>query len=482
MKKTTEHQFFTKIKTVRDERLEELIKFSKTPLHDQDRNSSQIFLEIEKNLKKKSEDYLIDAKLKRKIMGAKDASGKYWRKSLDKAEKIFDDFLVYEELIKDRRITAKLRYRTQANNSFWEGAEKALDQEIESKNEIQGYLDSFYLEQFRAEFQAINSKDLKNEFRTIENLDLYYFAQKLKYAVIILLRSHVEKKLENEKLSQVISETNYLIDLHASKSNRPYFDIYIKLFSLFSSDMKLEESEEFTRKVKAQLNKIHFNEFRDICTILKNYYSYLWKISKSVDEKRNARSNFLDFVKFMGDEKLLQVGKYIPPRRIKGLVSMAVKTKNRKVLDWAEQFVKSNSGAVAPEYQQEEKLFNLGAIEFYRGNFNDALNKIELITDKRKPYFYIDAKAIRLRAHYEIEEYSKYVSEVSKIKSYIKEADIHKIHKLPYLNFFEFIKQLMRMAEKSYGREKEFMALKQSIENLPDSQVYFRDWLLEKLK
>ncbi|MGB0931335.1 MAG: hypothetical protein ACPGVB_11190, partial [Chitinophagales bacterium] len=94
------------------------------------------------------------------------------------------------------------------------------------------------------------------------------------------------------------------------------------------------------------------------------------------------------------------------------------------------------------------------------------------------PYYHIDTKILLMRCYYELEEVIPLFNLIDTIRAYIRRnKQISKSYKNNYLNFFKFVKKLVRI---KMGSKKTIEDLKEEIDQTPNFDG--ASWLYEKIK
>ena len=328
-------------------------------------------------------------------------------------------------------------------------------------------------------FQQYNLAALENDYfnrqrkrhfdenlqAAIDNFDLYYISQKLKYSCEIANRQNVlSAKYRLRLLEEILSylKNNPLEDV-------PVISIYYHIL------MTLIESENEQHYIKLkELLVLHVDKFpkeeaRDMYTFAINY---------CIKKANKGESQFLielfELYKTALQLEVIFDGRFISPWTFKNIVGAALRVEE---FEWANNFIKDYKNKIRAKFRENAFLYNLASLHFARKEFSKAqelLNQVEF-TDV---FYATDSKALLIRIYYELGETEPLISLLDSFYTYLNRNKlISKSHKLLLFNLIKFVRKLVRIYQPS---RSQLELLKSEIEET--KQVAYIGWILKKVE
>ncbi len=301
--------------------------------------------------------------------------------------------------------------------------------------------------------------------RAIDNLDLYYLAEKLKYSCEMFNRKNIvatdyKLRLLDEILVYVKDK-----DFEHAPAIAIYYEI---LMALTDSD-----DESHFKKLK-ELLKTHGSKFplleaRDMYSYAQNFC--LKRINSGHQE---YLQELFHLYRTTLEEKIAFDGKYITPWTYKNIVGVALRVEEYK---WVEKFIHEYKEHLSPEMCENAFAFNLASYHFNKGDFGKALELLRNVEFTDIVYS-LDSKAMLLRIYYELEEVEPLWSLLDAFQVYLRRNKlISDNQKTIYQNLIHFVKEATRIRK---GDKEAAKKLKEKIEKT--KQVAYLQWLMKKVE
>ncbi|MDZ4844419.1 MAG: hypothetical protein SH857_02595 [Chitinophagales bacterium] len=329
------------------------------------------------------------------------------------------------------------------------------------------FFNEFLLESISNVFFDKQRKHVYDESlqKAIDNLDLYYLAQKLKYSCELFNRKNIvaanyELRLLDEILVYVKKK-----DFEHAPAIAIYYEILMAL--------KETESEAHFKKLKTLLDK-HSDKFplleaRDMYAYAQNYC-----IKRINAGNQDYLLELFGLYKTTLARKIVFDGKYISPWTYKNIAGVAMRVEE---YSWVEKFIHEYKEHVSPELRENAFAFNFASFHFNKGNFNKALELLHNV-EFTDIVYNLDSKAMLLRIYYELKEMEPLWSLLEAFQVYLRRNKlISDSQKAIYMNLIHFVKEAMRIRK---GEKEAVQKLKEKIEKT--KQVAYLQWLKKKVE
>jgi len=385
-------------------------------------------------------------------------------------QKLIDKFLAYNELMEH-----PIQHEYYLMTSYIDyGLDKHFSKTMKDAQQVQKenhYRDADY---FYNEFllEALNNvyfdKQRKHAYdeslqRAIDNLDLYYLAQKLKYSCELFNRKNIVAA--DYKLRLLDEILLYLKDKDFSEA--PAVAIYHQILLTLTH----KENEEHFKKLRELLRE-HGNKF----PLLEARDMYLYAQNYCIKQINSGNQDYLNelfhLYKTMLEEKIAFDGKYITPWTYKNIVGVALRVEEYK---WVEKFIHEYKEHLAPEMRENAFAFNLASFYFNKGDFNKSLELLRNVEFTDIVYS-LDSKAMLLRIYYELNSIDPLWSLLDSFQVYLRRNKlISDNQKTIYQNLVHFVKEASRIRK---GDNEAAKKLKEKIEKT--KQVAYLQWMMKK--
>lgn len=317
-----------------------------------------------------------------------------------------------------------------------------------------------------------NNRALKSSLQdTIHALDMYYIANKLRYAWAALNRQNIVEAAYD--LGYFFREILTILEQTKDKKI-PIIDIYYNLVSLLLDKTK----EVFYFKVKELLQTypmlIKRVEIRDMYVILIGYCR--WQ-SRQGNEKYIKEA--LDLYKSMLSNNILYIGGYLSPHHFKNIISLALQFQE---FDWTNNFIHQYQKQLNPIYEKNITNYNKALLFFAQEDYNhsaDFLREIQFSDEAFVDDFhYVSYKILLIKTYYEVNELDALLSALESFRIYLhRNKAIAKEQIKGYNNFIKLAKRLINL---KMGKKRVRKNLKQAIEETKPIELL--KWLLDKVE
>ena len=392
----------------------------------------------------------------------------YWMSDL---LKLVEDFLAQEEL--NQSPLQKGIYLLEIYNK-WQ-LEKPFQSTINKLHKMQAIANHYDFKYYYNEFQLHSNENFyfdrqkKHIYdnslqKAIDNLDLYYLAEKLRYCCEILNRQNV--MVSNYQLRLMKEILTYL-------KEHPHDDVPpIAIYTAILQSLLEKEKEQHFRNLKDLLKK-YTHAFSKEEARSMYVYAINYCIGKIRIGKENYRLEVFEVYKEALEKETIFEGKYLSPWSFMNIVDIGVSIKE---FEWTENFIQLYKEKLAPNFRQNAYAHNLAYLYFHQSKFGEALKLLNEVTFDDIGYS-IKSRKLLLRVYYELDEIDPFYSLVDSFKIYLKRNKLlSENRKKAYLNFIKFIARLSRLIK---GQNSRLLKIKKQIEENPNTPNI--SWLLQKV-
>lgn len=333
---------------------------------------------------------------------------------------------------------------------------------------------SFYLNQYMIErnfYELLDFETRRGDKSNVEdisnNLDLFYFTEKLRMTCETLSRKNL--KLHDYELS-FFKEVIELIESHPSLLNQsPAMAVYYQIFLILNNP----EKEEFYYELKTLL-ETHAKFFPPKIAVEELYTSaqnYCVKRINLGDHRFLAE--LFDLFKLLIENGLVIAEGQISPWYFRNIIVVALRLGH---YEWAEDFINTYNEYLPSLLRENSVSFNLAQIYFYQKNYERVIEQLRNVEYDDFSYNLV-SKSILIATYYETDEIEPLYSLLDSFQTYLnRQKDITISRKKSYLSLIRYTRRLSRVIPTdNKGIEK----LRMDIEN--DKETASKAWLLEKI-
>lgn len=342
--------------------------------------------------------------------------------------------------------------------------------ELEKENikDVDFYFNRYLLEEkayqhFLGKGQNISGSSIQ---QAVDNLDLFYLSNKLRYSCILLSRQNIlHEDFSNKMLEQVqtyLDENNF--------DHIPAIAIYhLILKTLLSKD---DESNYKKLVILIRKNLLTFSkdELQDMFSALLNFC-----IHQINSGNQNYLSELWEHYKFMIKNEIIFDHGFISPHEFKNIVVVGLRM---NAVEWIEDFLNSYKENIQPEFRENTYTYNLAFLYNYKKEYGKALKLLQT-AEFKDVYYHLDAKALLLRTYFELEETEPFFSLVDAFQVYLKRNKIiSEYQRTIYQNLVKYAKKLMQI--KSGNSHTTVEEISKELELT--KQVANLQWLTQKIE
>lgn len=351
-----------------------------------------------------------------------------------------------------------------AFNKTFKDAKKVLDQHTTRDSNYFYWNYSLNLRE-NVFFHRQKMHKVDNSIQTaIDNLDLFYFAQKLKYCCEMVNRQKVVASDYQINLMDEILD--YLDDNPLSE--QPVIAIYSTILKL---SLEPTKEEYFHQLIGLLNNHSHLflqNEAKDMYILAVNYcVRQIHKGNDSFDK------NLFGLYQIMIEKNVMIYNNIISPWTYMNVVTIGV----RNDIDWTETFIHKYSEFLHDNFKENAYNYNLAYLYFYQERYDDAMSLLNKVVYS-DVFYNCEARALLIRIYYSIEETELLSALAESFRIYLRRNKIiTESRKTVYLSFIKFMSRLDRIIK---GDNKVLIKLYEQVKTT--GQVYNRDWILNEIK
>lgn len=334
--------------------------------------------------------------------------------------------------------------------------------------DIERFLNNYQIEKAKFTFNSsISNRITGDEIKDILNyLDTFYIANKLKYSSELynaqnILSLDFEEPLLLNEIRQKIETTN----LRKEPIIGVYFQVLLTLLEKENEghyDQLLLLLEEHTQSFKrAELQEL-----------------YIFCINYCLRRNRSGSKQYLrkcfDLYKVLLEKEMLIDEGQISQWDFKNIVLAGLIFGEN---DFVEHFIHEYKKYLKISVRENAYTYNLACLRFYQKDYDSAIVLLHSV-EFTDPYYHLDTKNLLMRCYYELEEVIPLFNLIDTVRAYIRRnKQISKASKDNYLNYFKFVKKLVRI---KMGSKKTIVDLKKEIDQSPN--FHGASWLYEKIK
>ncbi len=386
--------------------------------------------------------------------------------------KLLENFLAQERFNANTILSS---YYTAYSYSFW-GLDKHYRSVIRKAKKRQQQsphrdTDFFYKEYLIAavanEFFAKQRKHKYDETlqQAVDNLDLFYLAQKLKYCCEIINR---QKVLSADYELKMFNELLEYLEEHPHK-DKPAISIYHHILLMLLE----EEGDTYYKKLIYLLDQnSHLfpeDEAADMYGYAQNFC--IQKINKGNTE---YLQRLFDLYKTVLDKELIFVDGYLSPWTYKNILVVALRL---KAFDWAEQFIENFKDQLAPKFRENAYTFNKANLLYHKKQYDEALALL-LNVDFTDIYYQLNTKFLMIKIYYDTNAINALHSLINSFQAFLRRNKlVSDYREKANLNFLKYLRKLLNIRS---GDKKELKQLAQEVQSV--KSIDHLEWLLEKIE
>lgn len=314
---------------------------------------------------------------------------------------------------------------------------------ILKKIETDPYKDAnFYYFQFQVELESYRYTTITNNRakrtslqEVVDNLDIYYLAEKLKYSAIALNRQRIIGQYDLKLIDELL---NYL------ERDPTFLEIpFIRLYHGVVLMLKDFDNDQYYYQFKADLqsfeSELPILELRFLYTLLLNYAR--WKTYAGQNEF--LTESFIVYQLIL-KKPILTEDNRISHHHYRNIVNIAI---DLSEFEWAESFMDEYKEMVVESLQENVYAYNMAALQFAKKQFLEALDYLRMIQFSDVEfidfYYHLYYKTLMIQTAFELSEVELLMSNLESFRLYLlRNDDIPVNMKSTYSNFIRLVRKL----------------------------------------
>ncbi len=297
-------------------------------------------------------------------------------------------------------------------------------------------------------------------------LDIFYVAEKLRYACDIL---NYETVLNiRYKLAHIKDILRWAEEPAFEKA--PPVRVYYHLVQLLKSPEEPAWFERARQAVGQHEQAFPPEELRQIYTLLLNFCTL--RINRYNDE--HFWLQYLDINKLLLKNGLIFDAAILPPWRYTNLVNVGLKVGQP---DWVWNFMHNHRKHLPPEHTENVFRYNLAQYHYYQKNY-DAAQKALAQVEFTNVVFNITARSLLIKIYWETDQSELLLAYLEATRIFLhRNRTLDTGRKRQMQKFVEITTKLAKTAD--FDKER----LRVLIQQLPPAQeTLHRDWLAEQIR
>ena len=269
---------------------------------------------------------------------------------------------------------------------------------------------------------------------TINNLDKFYFYNKLKSSCEMLvwkniLSANFQFSFTNEVVAH-LENTPAILD--------PTTAIYLQIYYLFTKKDAEEDFVKLRVLLKQHTTIISDLEKNNIYTFAINYCSRQMKQNnKGIHFATQCLDLYLEGV----EQKFLYTNGHLSPWTFKNIIKLGL---NLKKFNWTEQFIQEYYKQLEENFQEDALHYNLADLFYRKENYQEAQFHLMQVRYADMSYN-LGAKTMLIKIYFETDEEEALLSMIASFTIYLKRnKKISNNIRQTYLNFTSLLYQLLK--------------------------------------
>ena len=450
--------------------IKELSQFIRSPYFNRREEVVKLYDYLVEN-KDISKGFFVKNRVWKRIFVNQDYDDSVMRYTMSFLFKAIKDFLIHQELLKDKPYTQVLLCRTFRKRGmdqlFKKELGKAMDlQEKQPFRNTDYHFNNYLL--YTEEVEAYPTQKMRTEDpklqKSIDELTLFYISNVLKQSCGVLsVQAMMQKNYSMSFLNEIlkhVEETDY--------SDRPSIEIYYNIYRALSD---LNE-ERYFNKLK-DLIENHWSDF----PLTESRAIYLLAINCCIKRlnkgnKKYIREGFELYKSGLENKVLLE----------NGILSKYTYTNASRLglaldeFEWVESFLKNYKSYLPVSERENNFIYNMAFFYFQKPDYENAMELLKKV-DLKDVLNNLDARRMLLRIYYELGEYKALDSLLDSFNVYLGRQKNIGYHKDNYANLIFFVKKILRS---NLSDKTQINKLLNEIEATPS--VAEKAWLLDQLK
>lgn len=451
--------------------LNKLRKFIQSPYFNSNEILVQLFDILRKELEKDKRKELPKESIWKLLYKNKPYDDVRYRKLNSELLKLTEEFLAQEEFnnnpMRQSNYLMDSIGKKKISNLYSSTIKNArnISSKIE-KIEPSHYFYLYEMEQnfFELEDYETNRSEKANLEIILNNLDNFYFSEKLKWYSSILSRQFTTSNIYN--LNFIDEIINFI---ERNNSENLFVSIYFKIIKLYKN---IENKAIFYKLLEEiEQNETIINE-KEFVTLYNHLLSYCINLVNKGDLE--FHEHYININEKLIENGLIFKDGYLSPWRFKNIVQAALRINK---FEWTENFIEKYKESIHPDFRENAVTFNLALLYFYQRKYDKVIYQLQNVEYEDDAYN-LSSKSMLLAVYYEMDYIEPLYSLFDSFRAYLnRNKTLSDTRKLSYVNLIKFTKQLSRIID---GDFKSIEKLKSEI--LLEKNIASDKWLMEKIK
>ncbi|MCC6724579.1 MAG: hypothetical protein IT258_08710 [Saprospiraceae bacterium] len=450
--------------------VKELRKWVSSPAHNLRQDVVDLFEYLVAGQHLHSENHLEKERAFQAIYPKKTFNDAEMRQVMHFLLKAVENFLVYNELLKDevrtQTMLAKVYRKRQLPKQFQKAIETGREIQQTQPYRNHQYFENEYFLQFEqyTYLSGLGRNTPLNLQEVSDANDVAFLANKLQLSCIMLSHQAVFKTTYR---LQMLDELLTYLESHQHLMKIAAIAIYYHQFKAMKNPSDESHYGLLKREIFDNGHLFPNEEMRVI---------YLLTINYCIGRINAGASNFVresfDLYKQGLEKKIFLENGVLSRFTFNNAVTSGL---NLKEFDWVENFIKNYSSHLDEKYQESFVHFNLARLFFEKKSYDKAM-KLFAQSDYDDFLMTLNARTMLLKMYYELDEFNALDSLLGSMNTYLQRKKVMGYHKDNYKNIIQYTKKLLKL---THYDKTQIQKLKQEIETT--NPLTERKWLLAQL-
>ncbi len=313
--------------------------------------------------------------------------------------------------------------------------------------------------------RKINPIDKDENIESInENLDVFYFTEKMKYySTVLSWKKIITSKDDISFIEEIIEyvERNQLIKF------LPIRTYYTVLKTLLEPE-NIQHFNDLKEIISKDLMSFPDDEAKSIFDAAQNYC-----IRKKNLGEVQFISEHIDLIRSGLKTNVLLDGQFLSPTTVRNITFLGL---NLKEFDFVENFLADYAHLIEDKYRSSILGHNMALLSFYKKDYDSVLEHLRDYNYESTNYT-LATKSLMLATYYELDEYDVLDTFLSSFKTYLRrKKEIPEGRRNNYLNLIKITGRILSLKP----GDKDSLA---KIENevREERSIASKNWLMEKI-
>lgn len=307
-----------------------------------------------------------------------------------------------------------------------------------------------------------------------DNLDVFYFATKLKIACDMVSRNMIIQA--NYQCDFLEELTQFYHKNEAKFSQIPAITVYYQVLQMLQSQADEANYHQLKTLLAQNLMVFPQEELRILYDYARNYC--IQQINKG---KLEYYQEVLELYQFLLKQRIIFKNNYLTQWDYKNIVTVGVRL---KAFEWTESFIHTYKNQLPPSERENAFSYNLAVYYYATQQYKAALQLIYEVKFVDVTY-HIGVKTIQLKSYYELNESEAFYALIDTLSIYVRRnRKLSDYRKKAAQNFLKMARKIYQFKEQQGVISKKAFQEKQEVlhEMLKNSNpITNKDWLTQIL-